>query len=237
MSLLNTTDFAHDPNQETMFSSIAKSAIVQKDADLEHPVHLAPQSEVHNASRVGRCSFINIRSVLYPHVAVGRFCSVARNCEIGVAAHPMSFLSTHSFQYHGALFPAWDEYKHLERTAFRAHQPTVIGNDVWIGAQCTVLAGVTIGDGAVIAANSVVSKDIEPYAIVGGSPAKMIRPRFPEHQVAALLALRWWELPLALLSGVPFESIDRALEVLAKRRAAFEASDAAKSHQRPKTIK
>lgn len=86
------------------WSSIASSATVQPQAVLEHPVHLGPQSEVHNGSRLGRCAYLNIRSVVYPNVEIGRYCSVARNCEIGVAAHPVDFLSTHSFQYNSALF-------------------------------------------------------------------------------------------------------------------------------------
>lgn len=202
----------------TSFSSIAKSAIVHEGVVLEHPVHLAPQSEVHNASSVGRVTFINTRSVLYPHVDMGRFCSVARNCEIGAAAHPVSFLSTHSFQYHASQFPHWPEYKDVKRTRFRAHQPTAIGNDVWIGAQCIILSGVSIGDGAVIAANSVVSKNVAPFTIVGGVPARPIRTRFPEEQIAALLALQWWELPLSCLSGIPFEDVERAIAMLEDRK-------------------
>lgn len=71
----------------------------------------------------------------------------------------------------------------------------VIGNDVWIGYEAVILAGVTIGDGAVIGARAVVAKDVPPYTIVGGVPAKPIRKRFPEEIIAALLELRWWDWP------------------------------------------
>ena len=85
----------------------------------------------------------------------------------------------------------------------------VIGNDVWIGHGAVLLAGVKVGDGAVIAAGAVVTKDVEPYAVVGGVPAKTIRYRFPAEQIEKLLTLRWWERPestlrrLALLASDP----------------------------------
>ena len=70
-----------------------------------------------------------------------------------------------------------------------------IGNDVWIGYEAVVLAGVTIGDGAVIGARAVVTKDVPPYAVVGGVPARLIRRRFPDDTISALLALKWWDWP------------------------------------------
>nr|WP_115700308.1 CatB-related O-acetyltransferase [Cupriavidus taiwanensis] len=202
------------------FSIIAKSATLQPHATLEHPVHMGPQTEIHNGSSLGRCSYLNIKSVIYPNVKIGRYCSVARNCEIGVAAHPTHFLSTHSFQYNSALFPNWPEYKDMERKAkFLAHRPTIIGDDVWIGAQAIVVAGVRIGDGAVVAANSVVTKDVEPYSIVGGSPAKTIRFRFRPDQIKDLQSLKWWDLSLSELSVVRFDDIELAITDLKHIRA------------------
>ena len=71
----------------------------------------------------------------------------------------------------------------------------VVGNDVWIGYEAVILSGVTIGDGAIVAARAVVTKDVPPYAIVGGVPAKIIRPRFPEDVIKRLQSLRWWDWP------------------------------------------
>ena len=71
----------------------------------------------------------------------------------------------------------------------------VIGNDVWIGYEAVILAGVTVGDGAVIGARAVVTKDVPPYTIVGGVPAKQIRKRFPKETISGLLALKWWDWP------------------------------------------
>lgn len=70
---------------------------------------------------------------------------------------------------------------------------TIIGNDVWIGHQVTIMPGVKIGDGAIIATNTTVTKDVEPYSIVGGNPAKEIKKRFSEEQIAELLAIKWWD--------------------------------------------
>jgi acetyltransferase-like isoleucine patch superfamily enzyme len=188
------------------YSEIAKSALIKSMEGLEHPVHLGPNAQVHAACSIGRFSFVNSDSILFPHVQVGRFCSIARNCEIGSANHPTHFLSTHTFQYQPNYFPRLPEYKGLERRAWRSHPETRIGNDVWIGAKCVVRAGVTIGDGAIVAAGAVVTKDIPPYAIVGGVPARMIRMRFEADLIEDLLQVKWWDLQLADLSGLPFDN-------------------------------
>lgn len=100
------------------FSEIAKSAHISNDAIVEYPIHCGPNSQIHGGCNVGQFTFINISSVLYPNVKIGRFCSIARNCEIGVARHPVNFLSTHSFQYHFAQFPKHPFYKNgINRTS------------------------------------------------------------------------------------------------------------------------
>lgn len=201
------------------FSTIAKSVTLQPHAALEHPVHLSPQSEVHNGAVIGRCSFLNVRSIVYSDVLIGRYCSIGRNCELGVSAHPIDFISSHSFQYNASLFPGWEPYRNLVRSVeFSGDGPTAIGNDVWIGAQSIVLAGVRIGDGAIVAANSVVTRDVEPYAIVGGSPAKLLRMRFSDEVIVELVKLKWWELALEQLSGVPFHDVKEAIVMLKQLR-------------------
>ncbi len=82
--------------------------------------------------------------------------------------------------------------------------PVIIGNDVWIGANVVIMNGVTIGHGAIIGATSVVTKDVPPYTIVAGSPARVIKSRFEDHIVQRLLAIQWWDLPIDLITSQSF---------------------------------
>lgn len=93
----------------------------------------------------------------------------------------------------------------------------IIGNDVWIGFGATVLNGVTIGDGAIIAAGAVVTKDVPPYAIVGGNPAHVIKYRFSKEVVEKLLALQWWNYGSDILDGLPIDDVEKALPMLRNR--------------------
>ncbi|WP_017014015.1 CatB-related O-acetyltransferase, partial [Enterovibrio norvegicus] len=96
------------------------------------------------------------------------------------------------------------------------YQPVEIGNDVWIGEGVFISPGVKVGDGAVIAARSVVTKNVDPYMIVGGVPAKVIRPRFNKEQIDKLCALQWWKYGLSALIGADFTNIDLTIKVIEK---------------------
>ena len=136
------------------------------------------------------------RNVLYhfPFVGdkliIGKFCALSRGVTfiMNGANHKLSGFSTYPFEIFGQgwdrVTPQPDEYP------FKGD--TVIGNDVWIGYEAVVMPGVNIGDGAVIAAKSVVTKDVQPYTIVGGNPARIIRQRFSDAIVQALLEIAWW---------------------------------------------
>jgi acetyltransferase-like isoleucine patch superfamily enzyme len=124
---------------------------------------------------------------------IGKFCSLAGGVQIYLGCnHRTDWITTYPF-------PAFPEYFN---NAFKitGHVATkgdvVIGNDVWIGERVLILSGVTIGDGAVIAANSVVTKDVEPYSIVGGNPAKLLKKRFNEDTIQKLLEIKWWDWPI-----------------------------------------
>ncbi|MGH8817844.1 MAG: CatB-related O-acetyltransferase [Achromobacter pestifer] len=93
----------------------------------------------------------------------------------------------------------------------------VIGNDVWIGANVVIRSGVTVGDGAVCAAGAVVTRDVQPYSIVGGVPARPIRKRFDDETVNRLLAMRWWRYDATDLAGLPFHDVHAALDELERR--------------------
>jgi acetyltransferase-like isoleucine patch superfamily enzyme len=123
------------------------------------------------------------------NVIIGKYCAIARNVTMDCGFnHNTKFVSTYPFN---ALVPGLGHLK--------GHPVTkgdiVIGNDVWIGEESMVMSGVTIGDGAVIGARAVVTKNVDPYAIVAGVPAKFIRCRFPKEVVQKFLQLKWWDWP------------------------------------------
>ncbi len=131
-------------------------------------------------------------------LTVGKFCSIACGAKFLMtsANHAMGSLSTY-------VFPIFsEEWGHgMEVTeAWDKRGDIVIGNDVWIGYEAVILSGVTIGDGAIVGARSVVTRDVPPYTIVGGVPARPIRRRFGQETIDALLELRWWDWPLEKLS-------------------------------------
>lgn len=125
-------------------------------------------------------------------LTIGRYCSIADGVEILLGGnHRTDNVTTYPF---GAVPGIWPEAEGSEGFAASRGDVT-IGNDVWFGSGCMIMSGVTVGDGAVLAARAVVTKDVPPYGIVGGNPARLIRHRFDEATVARLLASRWWDLP------------------------------------------
>jgi virginiamycin A acetyltransferase len=120
---------------------------------------------------------------------IGKFCIIASGVEfiMNGANHLVNALSTYPFAIFGN---GWQEAMTGREYPFKGN--IEIGNDVWIGYKAVIMAGVKIGDGAIIGAYSVVTKDVEPYAIVGGNPAREIRKRFPEEVIRELLEIQWW---------------------------------------------
>jgi len=127
---------------------------------------------------------------------IGKFCSIACGAKVVFtsANHSMKSLSTYPFPI---FFEEWGLDKEDVSTAWDNKGDIVIGNDVWIGYEAVVLSGVHIGDGAIIGTRAVVTRDVPPYTIVGGVPAKKIRMRYNEETVGRLLQLRWWDWPPA----------------------------------------
>lgn len=122
---------------------------------------------------------------------IGKFCSIACGAKFlfNSANHTLSSLSTYPFPL---FFEEWGLEKKDITNAWDNKGDIVIGNDVWIGYEAVILAGVTIGDGAIIGTRAVVTKDVPPYTIVGGVPAKSIKKRFSEETISALLEIQWW---------------------------------------------
>lgn len=127
----------------------------------------------------------------YGMLTIGRYCSIALGTTLLLANHRMDRVSTYPFKVLAEYWPgaADGAGDHEDRGGIE------IGSDVWLGAQCTVVAGVRIGSGAVVAASSVVTKDVPPYAIVAGNPARIVRSRCGESQARDLLEIAWWNWP------------------------------------------
>ena len=126
---------------------------------------------------------------------IGKFCSIACGAKFlfNSANHTLKSLSNYTFPL---FFEEWELDKKNVASAWDNKGDIIIGNDVWIGYEAVIMAGVHIGDGAVIAARAVVTKDVPPYTIVGGTPARKIRMRFEEETIAKLQQIQWWNWPV-----------------------------------------
>ncbi len=155
-------------------SSFTKFSEIRRFAKLHH-------------SHIGKYTRVNAYCQ-FARVTVGNFSAIGMNSIIGLGRHPLNYASTHSIFYkQNNIKNDW-----VKAIDFEEGLPINIGNDVWVGRNCTIMDGVTIGDGAVIATGAIVTKDIPPYAIAGGVPAKVIKYRFSEDMIAKLLEIQWW---------------------------------------------
>jgi acetyltransferase-like isoleucine patch superfamily enzyme len=173
-------------------STIDRKCRINPASEIEKNCHILENSLVLN-STIKTCSYIGRNSIVQ-NASIGSFCSIANDVFIGLGTHPTAHFSTSPLFYRVAntfnLKLIDDDYE------FAEYRPIEIGNDVWIGTRAIILDGVKIGDGAIVAANAVVTKDVPPYAIVGGVPAMVIRYRFSPEKIEQLLKLQWWSWPL-----------------------------------------
>ena len=177
------------------------------------PLFMNRSSQIGPGAVVGKYFGMN-EHCFAARATLGAYCAIGARTAINPFNHPIDWLSISEFQYHPRSFdwvPEYNSIERLERTP-DMFQHVTIGNDVWTGHNVNILAGVSVGDGAVIGAGSVVTRDVPPYAIVTGAPAQIRRFRFPEQTIERLLQLKWWDLELSELSGLPFRDVERCLD-------------------------
>lgn len=186
---------------------------------MQGPLYLNRNAQLGPEVTIGKYSGMN-ENTYVARATVGAFCAIGARTAINPFNHPVDWLSTHEFQYHPNAYDWVDEYKSLERVprAPEMYLQSTIGNDVWMGHNANVLSGINVGDGAVIAAGAVVTKDVPPYAVVAGVPATVKRFRFGEKVIERLLRCKWWDLELHQLSGLPFNDIERCLDAIEQLR-------------------
>ena len=178
--------------KKILFKDISIFAFWDKSSTFTRYTSLQRKAKLMN-SHVERYSRICINTELF-NTTVGKFTIIARNCVVGLGAHPTNTLSPHSIFYKRNRWKWHDDW--CIDTGFReSDKPIVIGNGVWIGMRCLILDGVTIGDGAIVAAGAVVTKDVPPFAVVGGVPARVLKYRFSHEIIDRLLEIKWWNLP------------------------------------------
>lgn len=130
---------------------------------------------------------------------IGRFCSIATGVKFmmgGTQGHNYNWIATYPLDSFDDNF---DNYKNVSPKGHNLKGDTTIGNDVWLGAESLIMPGIHIGDGAIIAARAVVTKNIDPYEIWGGNPARFIRKRFSDEEIEKLLQIKWWDWDLEVL--------------------------------------
>ena len=156
--------------------------------------------DLRNRVEIGDNSYCSPGAILFNGTRIGKYCSIGYNVQIGCPEHPVTFLSTSPRIYRdtkASEFIAWPSDD--------CGSPVTIDNDVWIGSNAIILQGVTIGNGAIVAAGAVVTEDVKPFTIVGGVPARVIRKRFKPELEKDIAKSRWWEMTIEKIENLAEE--------------------------------
>ena len=184
--------------------TISPKAVVRQSRLLDYS-RLKDYAEISD-STLGEYSYIAQFSIVNK-TEIGRFSSIGHGAFIGLWEHDMA-VSTHSFFLYETSGGFVKGYRNYEKD----NVSTTIGADVWVGANAIILKGVTIGDGAIVGGGTVVTKNVPPYAIAVGNPAKIVRYRFSPEEIEFLLRLRWWDLPRDVIQKMVDRELFRSIE-------------------------
>lgn len=170
---------------------------------------------IPNIPNIGRCSYTG-KSIYIANknTKIGSFCSIGERCILGHGEHPISYLTTSPYFYFDKLGYKSEYIK--SHNEYWNSEPIEICNDVWIGDSVFIKNGTKISNGAIVGAYSVVTKNVPPFAIVAGNPARIIRYRFDPSIIEFLLSTQWWELPDEIIKELPYDNIDDCIDYLKK---------------------
>ena len=223
MNILNIikATFVKLKNKEKLRS--AKSAIVDS-KDVFEGSNFIGKNAVVKDCQIGFASYVAYESHI-EHCQIGKYCCIGPYVRTITGKHPIEFAAMHPFFYAkknqiGESYVDTTKYEEHDYIDNEKHYQVFIGNDVWIGNGAKIMAGVHIGDGAVIAADALIVKDVEPYSIVGGVPAKLIKWRFSPEMIERFKKIKWWEYDESIIkkNAKLFENVEQMLEQFEKEK-------------------
>ncbi len=205
------------------------------ESSIEAPVRILGGTCI-DVKEMGAFCFINLNATIRRVAQMGRFVMIGPDVFIGGNPHSVKSLTSH-MMFRGKeeewykAFTSFYEDEEMTRKIYMSQEKElekknsiIIGNDVWIGARAVVMGGVEIGDGAIIGSGAIVTKNVEPYTIVGGNPAKIIRKRFSNDIIERLMDLKWWDYGPDILKGIDITKVEYAVDELEARVASGEYS-------------